>query len=225
MNTKSKTTLIILGTLMIGIAMGALVSGTWRQQREHRFERMMPHQRFLQVMERIIQPTDEQREAIDQILEKRSEQISAIQEEHESEVRAILDSLRSDLASVLTEEQRTRLEDRLAKGDRRLIDIRAARLAEALRLDENQRKQIEEIFSAFAEQITPGRKNFKGNREERRQIIKNRFEKLQQEIEAVLTPEQREKYRNMRSDMRPPFGRPFRRPGPRPERHFRDKGR
>ena len=225
MTTKSKTTLIILGTLIIGIAIGALVSGTWRQQREHRFERMMSHQRFLHVMERIIQPTDEQREAIDQILEKRSEQISAIQEKHESEVRALLDSLRSDLASVLTEEQRTRLEDRFTKGDRRLIGMRAARLAEALRLDENQRKQIEEIFSTFAEQIAPGRKNFKGNREERRQIIKNRFEKLQQEIEAVLTPEQREKYRNMRFDMRPPFGRPFRRPGPRPERHFRDKGR
>lgn len=219
MNTKSKTTLIILGTLIIGIIIGALVSGTLRQQRENRFERMMLHQRVRHVMERIIQPTVEQREVIDKILEKWSEKISAIQEEHESEMQAVLDSLRSELASVLTKEQRTRLEARLAKGDRRLIEMRVARLTEVLQLDENQRKQIEEIFSTFEDQIGPGRRDFKGNWEERRQIIKNRVQKLQQEIEAVLTPEQREKYRTMRYHMRPPLGGPFR--GQRPERHFR----
>jgi Spy/CpxP family protein refolding chaperone len=221
MKTKTKTTLIILGTFVIGIIIGALASGTWRQKREHRFERMMPHQRFLRVMERIIQPTDEQREAIDQILKKRSEQISAIQEEHESEVQAILDSLRSDLASVLTEEQRARLEKRLAKGDKKLLEIQVARLAEALQLDENQRRQIKKIFSKFAEQKGRRHKGFKGNREKRRQIMKDRFEKLQAEIEAVLTPEQREKYRKMRHEMHPAFARPFR--GPKPGRHFRER--
>jgi Spy/CpxP family protein refolding chaperone len=223
MKTRSKAVFIILGTLVVGIVIGALGSGTWRQKREHRHERMMPHQRFLHVMERIIQPTDEQREAIDQILEKRSEQISAIQEEHESEVRAILDSLRSDLASVLTQEQRERLEKRLARGAKKPIEMRVARLAEALQLDENQRRQVEEIFSKFAEQSGRGHKGRKGNREKRRQIMKDRFEKLQAEIEAVLTPEQREKYRKMRHDMGAPFMRPFR--GPRPERHFREKER
>ncbi len=213
MNTKTMTTLIILCTLVIGVVIGALGSGMWRQKRESKFERMMPRQRFLGAMERIIDPTDTQREAIDKILKKRSEQITAVNEEHQNQIFTIYDSLQSELSSVLTKEQLNRLEDRLAKGAKQYSNARIGRLAEMLQLDENQQNRIEEIMTKFEEQMPSNRRDFEGNRKQRREDMQKRFDNLQEEIEAVLTPEQIEQYREMRIQMRPPFGPPFDKPG------------
>ncbi|MFQ5752289.1 MAG: hypothetical protein ACE5HI_09855, partial [bacterium] len=155
MNTKTKTTLIILGTLIIGIVLGVLGSGTWRQKKEHRIESMLAHQRFRNVMENIIQPTPEQRDAIDKILKKRSNQISAINAKHQNEVLTIVDSLRADLATVLTKEQQSHLEESLTKGAKQFIEMRVARLSEELQLDKYQQERIAKIMSEFRQQIRP----------------------------------------------------------------------
>lgn len=217
MSTKSMTLLIILATLVIGIAIGALSTGALRQRREDRFDRMPPQRRFHKAMERIIQPTDEQREAIQKILKHRFDQLSAIRQEHENEIIAIYDSMRVDFESILTEEQRTRLEERLRKGPHDMMQARVDRLAEKLQLDASQKKRIEEIMSTLLALPSRQRREFKGDRRESRQSIRKRFKKLHEEIEKVLTPEQIEEYREMREFGHPPvadppFHRPFARP-------------
>ncbi|MFQ5822884.1 MAG: hypothetical protein ACE5JB_02390 [bacterium] len=216
MKTKSTTTFIILSALVIGIVIGVLGSSTWRNKREHTFERMLPHQRFFSFMERVIQPTDEQRAAFEKILAKRSKQLRELYEKHENQVIAIYDSLHTDLNSLLTEEQRNRFEAQLVKGGDKIVERGIARLTEALDLDENQQEQLKQIMNSIKAFPRLDRQNFQGKWEERR----NHFQKLQQEIENILTPEQLEKFREMRYYERPPFGRPFR--GPRPQRNFRD---
>lgn len=214
--TKAKTALIILGTLAIGIVIGSLASGTLRQEREQTFSRMMLRQRFLSVMQRILQPTEEQRKAINEILVKRSEQISTVQETFQDEIFAIYDSLRTDLQAFLTEEQTNRLEAELAKGSDKVLDIRMAHMTEALDLNRMQQDQLRQVMKSVMPPRLSGRDNFQFDREERRK----RFQQFRQEIERILTPDQLRKFRQMRYDRRPPFERAF--GGPRRHRNFRN---
>lgn len=212
MKTKSKTILIILATLVIGAAIGALLTGLVRQNREHRFTRMMPEQQFRRVMEHIIQPNDEQRKAIDRILTKRFAQITEIQEQYQNEIFVLYDSLRKDLSSVLTADQRFRLEKRLAEGHHRLTRLSIERLTQALKLDETQRKSVEAIMNDFEKQFKADRKKTKGKWEEHRRAVKNRREKLHAAIETILTPEQKQKFEALKEQIRPPFAGPWQPP-------------
>lgn len=209
MSTKSKSVLILLGVLTIGIAIGVLASGTLRQQRESRFSRMPPDQRLFSFMDRIIQPTPEQRQTFDRILETRSEQLREVHETHQNQVIALYDSLRSDLQSILTEEQRIRFEDQIVRGSHRIAESRIAHLTEALKLDKAQQERIKAIMADFRRM--PPRPNGRRARrswDDRRQAFSQGLQKMDSEIEAVLTPEQIEKFRAMRMSRRPSFGRP-----------------
>ena len=215
MTTKVKTLIILLSTLVIGVAVGALASGALRDRREHEIHRMPPHHRFLRSMHEIIQPTEGQADALDNILDRRSKQLSELNERHQSEVFAIMDSMRTELASVLTDEQRTRLETQLTMGIRRGLTQRMARLNEDLQLNDEQAKRIREIMAEL-EDARPKRRNRQGGspRAARREM-RERFEKIHQDVEAVLTPQQRERYREMIMQReflggrrsRPPFNR------------------
>jgi Spy/CpxP family protein refolding chaperone len=216
MTTKSKTTFIILGTLIIGIVIGALASGMWREKRIKKFSRMRPQQQFVETIEEIIKPDDAQRKAIEKVLEKRFEHIAQIRERHESEMMAVFDSLRQELNSLLTEEQLKRLEENLEKSSHRFRDRRLDRLTDVLQLTEDQRRQIEEIFRRNGPDFRRFRKP------PARDSIPGRFDfmeqrkKLEKEIEALLTPEQRKKYEEFRKEggyplksrHRPGFGKP-----------------
>ncbi len=213
MTTKTKTALIVLATLIIGIMIGALGSGAFRQQQEEKFERMPPDRRFFFFMKRVIQPTDQQREQFDRILAKYSEQISKLHEEHQNEMLALYDSMRTELQSILTEEQRSRVEDLLAKGTHRIVEMRLARLTRELGLDENQQRKIKEILKQL-EMPHPPPDLFHLGPGKGRPPIREHFLKMQEEIEKILTPEQLDKYHRMKSGLEPPFWRPpFRKPG------------
>lgn len=211
MSTRTKTIVVIIATLLIGIAIGALATGALREKRAKHIEAMLPGQRFLRVMERIIQPTPEQRATIEGILKKRSDQIGALNEEYQGEIRAVLDSLHSELDAVLTPEQKSRLEKRLARGDKEWVEMRIARLTKELNLTEKQQGQIRKIMDRMQEDMEAEHQEFKGNWRQHRKVLKERIAKLHKEIEAILTPEQREKYRKLREEMGPPFEH-----GPRP---------
>ncbi len=218
MNTQAKTSLILIGTLLIGIAIGALGSGLLREERARKFEFMRPGNRFLQYMKGVIRPTPEQSQQFEGILGKYSKQISNIHQQHQEEILALYDSLHTELRALLTDDQRARLEQSLEKGHNRRITMAVGHLTEELGLSENQSKRIEEIMRAndFAPDRGP---IFRQKKNGFRQELRNRFEKMEQEIAEVLAPEQLKKYREMRMRRRlfmrdeppPPF------PGDRPE--------
>lgn len=206
MNTKAKTSFILIGTLLIGIVIGALGSGVLREERARKFDLMRPESRFLYYMKSVIRPTPEQSQQFDKILGKYSKQISTIHEQHQEDILALYDSLHTELTAILTEEQRTRLQESLEKGHNRRIAMVMEHLSEELSLSESQSKEIENIL--LANKVFPKRgRVFLKKRREFREDIRARFEKAQREIEAVLTPEQIQKYRQMRMH-EPPFGPP-----------------
>lgn len=219
MNTKAKTSFILIGTLLTGMAIGAVGSGLLREERVRKFELMRPENRFLSFMKGVIRPTPEQSQQFDDILGKYSKRISNIHDKHQEEILAVYDSLRTDLNALLTDEQRARLEQSLEKGYNRRLAMAVGHLTEELALSEDQSKRIEEIL--LAHDFAPKRgRAFKKNSTEFRHELRNRFEKMEQEIAKVLTPEQLEKYREIRmrrrffrrDDMPPPPGERFEAP-------------
>src|SRR3990172_278615 len=209
MTTKSKTLFITFGTLLIGIIIGFLLSGTLRQERENKFTRMRPNERFRRAMERIIRPTDEQRELIQKTLKRRFDQIAAIREQHEDEIFTLYDSLRLDMDAIRTTEQKQRLEEHLERGPHLVYKERNERLAEELKLTSEQKEKITKIMDKFKPRF---REHFEGRRNrkpgEDRQSRRSKFEKMHEEIKAILTPEQIEKYQQILDSRELPFGRP-----------------
>ncbi|MCH8981383.1 hypothetical protein IH922_05130, partial [candidate division KSB1 bacterium] len=198
MTTKTKSTFILLGVLAMGVTIGALASGTLQQQRKNRFERMPPHERFFSFMKSVVEPSEEQRDAVERIIENRSEQLRELHETHQTGVIAIYDALRADLQTLLTDEQKKRFEEQIVKGSHKIAESRIERLTEALDLNDDQQKRIEEILAKFKKLPRPERKGSRGNWEDRRKMMRNQFQELHEEIEAVLTPEQKEKFGELR---------------------------
>jgi len=221
MTTKTKSAFILFGILAIGVAIGALARGTLRTQQAHRFERMPPHERFFSFMERVLEPSEEQRDEVERVIEARSEQLRELHETHQTGVIAIYDSLRVDLQNILTDEQKIRFEDQIAKGSHKIAESRIERLTEALDLNDEQQKRIGEIFAKLKNLPRPERKGSRGKWEDRRRMMRNQFQKVNEEIEAVLTPEQKEKFGELRMQRRRPFDGP---PGP-PQFKRRSRGR
>lgn len=214
MSTKSQTILIVSATLVIGFVLGVLTSGAFRHQREDRFRRMGAHQRFENAMERIIKPTDEQRKAIEAITKKRFDRIAELREQCEDELFAVLDSIRGDFATVLTEEQLIRLAKHLEKGPQNVLGERMDRLADELDLTDEQKKQIREIMSASLPfRPLHGLRGPERAQRPPRPPLRRNIREMQEKIEAVLTPEQVTKYRQLKRFRRRPFGEaPFRPP-------------
>ncbi len=192
MNTKTKTLLLSIATLVVGVVIGALATGAMQHKRDRMLGEMPPHQRFRRVLERVIKPNATQHAAIEATLQRRYEQIQTLRDTFQDEVFAVYDSMRSDLASVLTEKQIRKLEARLARGPEGAVARRIEHLAEDLALSPDQKEKVHRIIKGAMEQIEEQRRSGVARTREnsRRQV----FSKARKEIEHLLTPEQMEKY-------------------------------
>ncbi|MDH4220077.1 MAG: hypothetical protein OEY18_12675 [Candidatus Aminicenantes bacterium] len=126
MNIKVKTTLIIMSTLIIGIIIGALLSRAYLHHRIRRAFTMVNPNRFMIFFEQNISPTPEQSEQIRKIIQKHAKTVSELQKNLRDGMDSSIESLRKELDSVLTPEQKRRLE-RMMRG-RRLWPRRDRRL-------------------------------------------------------------------------------------------------
>jgi len=114
MNVKTKSTLILVGTLVIGMVLGGLIDRSiLRTQFKHRVERMRNPLGFMQFFEGIIEPNEEQYDAIKELLEKRSQQLHEIGQNSRDEMKMVMDSLKMDIDPLLTAEQKARLERKI----------------------------------------------------------------------------------------------------------------
>ena len=110
MNIKVKTALIIVATLIIGIVFGALLSRAYLHHRIKKAFVMVNPNRFAPFFEQAISPTPEQSEQIDEIFKEHAQQVFELRKNFEKGMASSFDSLRKELDSVLTPEQKKRLE-------------------------------------------------------------------------------------------------------------------
>ncbi len=107
MKIKYKTVLLLLGTLVLGIVFGIMIHATFiRSQFRRQIRHIQTPIGFMHHFEKLIEPTEEQQIQFEKVLKKHFVEM----EKHRTVFRALMDSLKTDIDSILTEEQRQRLQ-------------------------------------------------------------------------------------------------------------------
>lgn len=121
MTTRTKTTLIAIGTLLLGMLLGALLTGAVVRHRLSRLDDLRTQRGFARILEQTIRPTDEaQREALRPVLRQGGRRVLRLRRQQRREMHALVDSVRTDLAPLLTPEQQQRLDRRIGMARQRL---------------------------------------------------------------------------------------------------------
>ena len=108
MDIRTKTAIITAITLILGIALGALISPLSKDS-QHR--KRASHD-FFGYLEKIIQPEATQKESLDalfQVYEKRLDKLSG---QYRANIRVTIDSLYVELRGILTAEQNARVQQK-----------------------------------------------------------------------------------------------------------------
>lgn len=117
MRIEVKAWAAILGTLIVGVAIGMLLSGTLERRRHDRVESMRRPGGFVEEMERVIQPRDAaQRDSLRPYLEATDQHNRAIVDGARGSMRAELDSMRARVDNLLDDKQKARLADFAQRG-------------------------------------------------------------------------------------------------------------
>jgi hypothetical protein len=110
MKLEVKPALIIIGTLLIGMVLGALVLSLVVRYRMDRLHKMMGRAGFQQMVLQAVSPLSEsQRQAVEQEIAASSLRVDSTINAGKGQIDAMIDSMMTRLDSLLTDEQRSRL--------------------------------------------------------------------------------------------------------------------
>jgi hypothetical protein len=108
---KTKSTFLIIGTLIIGFILGMLTSAQLRYQKLKPVRVFFSEDRFREGFYKIIQPDEKQKVVIEQVLDKYAKMNSDLQNKFRNEMDANLKAFNKELDSKLTKEQVARLKE------------------------------------------------------------------------------------------------------------------
>jgi Spy/CpxP family protein refolding chaperone len=231
MNVRWKVGLHIMITLVIGIVIGAMLNRALVQRWIREALTMRGAGLRVPGAERMLKPTSPEQEAkIQAILDKHAQRLSQIHQRYGKELEAAFKSLKDEIDPVLTPEQRAQFEkmipgpppDRGRAGGfpggwppggmpfgRGLFPgaFELALLKTELGLSEDQAAKIKSILDDFETRMQKTREagGPPGDFEALGQLEKEK----DGAIEKVLTDEQREKYRRLKSQRFERHGRPL----------------
>jgi hypothetical protein len=115
MRNKVKSSLIIIITLIIGIAIGFEISEI---NIRHKFERMDAFRRpdgFLKIFDGIIQPDSNQKPVVDSILTSYHKRIETITKTGMEQISNYIDSMNAALKPILNNSQRNNLDKEMLR--------------------------------------------------------------------------------------------------------------
>jgi hypothetical protein len=108
---KTKSILILIATLLIGFLLGMLASAQIRSHRLNPVRFFFSEERFREGFYRIIQPDDQQKSKIDQVLGKYAKINSELQRSFHNEFESKMNDFRKEIDSYLTKDQIARLRE------------------------------------------------------------------------------------------------------------------
>ncbi len=111
MSARGRAIGIIVGTLLIGVVIGALIVGPLVAR--HHFKRiadLRTPKGLAERLEEIIEPDASQVDALRAVLAKYGESFDEVASRHRSEMKDMIDSLDAELDTLLTDEQKERME-------------------------------------------------------------------------------------------------------------------
>jgi hypothetical protein len=121
---KTKPVILVIITLIIGFVLGMLTSAQIRYQRLKPVKVFFSEERFREGFYRTIQPNDQQKVKIEQILDKYAKINGDIQNNFRREIDASMKEFRKEIDANLTKDQIARLK---AMDERRQQMIRQYR--------------------------------------------------------------------------------------------------
>jgi len=219
MSVKWKMAIHIVVTLIIGIVIGALLNRALVQKRIKDILNMRATGLLAPNAERVLKSmSPEQQKAIREILDKHAQRLSDIHQRFGREIQSAFKSLQDETDPLLTPEQKKQLEEMLPRPRRfrapgpggfpftkrpRSPEFELEALKSELNLSEDQTEKIKAVLEEFSAQekslmekeMSP--ENFNS--------LRQANEKRYQEIEKILTEDQKEKFREFRNRR---FGRP-----------------
>lgn len=147
-----------------------------------------------------------------QAMQQRKEQ----RQRHEQQLLRILTPEQQALYEELKAEKQQKMQDQHRRFHGRRGQFqnrgfnRAEMLAKALDLSASQQEQLKEIFDGLREefQMASQENRAQRNREEMRQAIRAKMQEIEAQIQSILTPEQLEKYTDLKAQR---SQRPFKR--------------
>ncbi|MFQ5571182.1 MAG: hypothetical protein ACE5G0_16000 [Rhodothermales bacterium] len=114
MTPRTKSILLLGGTILIGMLLGALINGMVMRQRLEQIGELGTPSGLFFVLEDAVRLEDEaQRRAIRAVLEEAAARAMDIREHSRREMHNLRDSIRAELVPLLSEDQLERLEARL----------------------------------------------------------------------------------------------------------------
>lgn len=116
MTSRTTSVLIILGTLLVGITIGAMATGALMNHRLDELEALRMQGGVQSYLKKGIQPTDPtQAERIQAAIEHVESRQLALRREMFSRHRVLFDSLRTELDLILTDAQKEQIRAMLAR--------------------------------------------------------------------------------------------------------------
>jgi hypothetical protein len=215
MNLHIKTVLVLTATFIAGAFIGALVSGAIRRQHINRAFQMREPAGFVGFTEEIIKPTDAQKDTVQKLLVENHKRLLEIRNRHMKDLSAQMDSLNRKLARVLTREQIRRLsrfEGRMNPRGKfgqppfppaKFIHPLLPDMQDRLKLTDEQARKVAQILSEAEDRRESGPMPMPGGPDGRMPVMRDRMMKIEEKIEALLTPAQKtefEKFRLERKD-------------------------
>jgi len=211
MNVKTKTTFIIIVTLIIGIAIGAMLNRALLQHHIKRTFSSRNPERLPVFYERILDPNVEQTQKISSVLKKHALTVSKIRDNYQEQMLAANESFKTKLYPLLTPAQKSRLNrgpfnrwQFLRRGERlrnlpqknNFIQSRLSFLKKELSLTEVQTEKIKQILAKHSPDQNPKR----GENRLRDQKPGTFIKEIDQAIQEILTEKQREKYQSLQKE-------------------------
>lgn len=115
MNNRLKISLLLIITLIIGIAIGFLTSGRLVSQRIETMRNHYSETGFGREIMRVIKPTPEQKEEIGPIFREYAERNCELMDNYHENQKEMFTNLKEELSEILNKEQINRLEDHWSK--------------------------------------------------------------------------------------------------------------
>lgn len=109
MNNRLKYTLILVSTLIIGMAIGFLINGRVTSTRIEKIRGYYSEGRFNRELVKIIQPTPEQSDKVSSILKEYSNKNCEMMEGFRSNQKQMFTDMRAELDKILNPEQVKRI--------------------------------------------------------------------------------------------------------------------
>ena len=110
MNLQLKNSLILAGTLIIGLVLGVLISGRVMHSKMTNFRNFYTEQGFNRQIMKVIRPTEEQRKQLDPVFRAQAKRNHDLFIQCRESHRELMEQFKQELNQYLTAEQMKRLE-------------------------------------------------------------------------------------------------------------------